>query len=493
MRTPARLTRGRVAPVATALSSLVTVVSLGLALSGCGGSGGAIYNASSVGLPTPASTDTASTGAPTDTAAPPVSYADGAQLLPVRVVQANIKNGMSLPKTRADVHTVLANDPDLVSYNEVYDRTDAVLAPAGYSMFRTPGRYTGETAVAWNSSRWTAVATGTRMLSDNRKVQRTQTHPWGVRYATWATLRSTQTGQVLSMVSAHTAPKTKSDPNLLVPSVRRLGELVDQLGQSGPVIVAGDLNVSYTSARYPRTQLAGYDLTSTYDTLGARVATGDYGGNSIDYVLTGGPTQFVVDDQSSEALYSDHRALVADLQVVPNGLELPTFTPTTVTTAPPASRVQRLQTRSLLAQAIAATPAGAAIHVASLRIRGYGLVPALTKAAARGVHVTVITGEATPPAPQQQLAAALGQKAGASSFFVSRPEAWQQDPSLPRSMVLISRAGATSALAMSGNASLAQVTLRPTYASPTATTVTTDKDHYDTLYSTYLGMVDRHM
>lgn len=477
MTAPVRPLRGPAALAATALAAV-------LALSGCGGTGGAIYNASSISQPT------AATGTTSPTA--PVQYATGAQLLPVRIVQANIKNGMSLTRTRADVRTVVANDPDLISYNEVFDRSDAVLAPAGYAMFRTPGHYTGETAVAWNTSRWTAVATGTRMLSDSRKVQRHQTHPWGVRYATWATLRNAQTGQVLSMVSAHTAPKTRADPNLLVPSVRRLGALVEQLDESGPVIVAGDLNVNYTTPRYPRTELAGFGLASTYDTLGARVATGDYGGNSIDYVLTGGPTQFVVDGQRSEALNSDHRALVADLQVVPDGLVLPQFTPTTVTTPPASPVAERTQVRSLLAQAIAATPPGAAIHIASTRIRGYGVVPALAAAAARGVHVQVITGEATPPARQQQLAATLGQKVGASSFFADRPEAWQ-DTTLPRSMVLISRAGATSALAMAGNAPLAQITLRPTYRFTTATTVTTDKDHYDALYSTYLGLVGRRL
>ena len=40
---------------------------------------------------------------------------------------------------QADAATVIANQPDFVTYNEVPYRYDVFLAPPGYALWRTPG------------------------------------------------------------------------------------------------------------------------------------------------------------------------------------------------------------------------------------------------------------------------------------------------------------------------------------------------------------------
>ena len=74
----------------------------------------------------------------------------------VQMVEANIKSGMTAAQTRADLAKAYADKPDFVALNEVAGRSDGVLAPAGYALFRTPGRYTGSNVVTWRTDRWIA-------------------------------------------------------------------------------------------------------------------------------------------------------------------------------------------------------------------------------------------------------------------------------------------------------------------------------------------------
>ena len=135
-----------------------------------------------------------------------------------QMVEANIKSGMTQAQTKADLAKVFADKPDFVAMNEVAGRSDAMLAPAGYAIWRTPGRYTGANPVVWRTDRWSAMAQGTMYISNVGGKLSTQTTELGIRYANWVTLKSADGCQTISVVSYHVAPKTEPIGDLLLPS-----------------------------------------------------------------------------------------------------------------------------------------------------------------------------------------------------------------------------------------------------------------------------------
>lgn len=256
-------------------------------------------------------------GLPVDPPSSVPSLPVGVQLpLPIRVAQANLRMGMPQRQFRADVREVLGDRPDFVTYNEVGLRQVGYLGPAGYQVFRTPGRYTGEAAVAWRSQKWRALARGTVMVSNRAGRLAWQRHPWGIRFANWVMVAA-RDGQRISVVSVHTAPLTRITRGILDPSLIRVGRLVRRLASYGPVIVAGDLNVAYASSHFPRALLARFGLTATYDLTGRSLPTGDHHGSTIDYVLVDRADRFAVTRQAIRRLHSDHNALVVDLLLMP--------------------------------------------------------------------------------------------------------------------------------------------------------------------------------
>lgn len=232
----------------------------------------------------------------------------------VTMVQANIKTASSTFEN--DVRTVMAQDPDFISYNEVSYRKGELLAPEGYSLHRSVrNRYTAATPVAWKHPDWTKLDAGTFQISDVHRIPDGKHTKLGLRFANWATLQSAD-GRVLSIVSVHVAPLFKIDGrqvDLIRPSVRRLGELVRQLAPAGPVLVGGDFNVHYKSGRYPRDLFADAGLVPTYDTMGSYFPTGDHRGATIDYVFNRGADQLKVTSHGRKELYSDHDAVIAGL------------------------------------------------------------------------------------------------------------------------------------------------------------------------------------
>ena len=103
----------------------------------------------------------------------------------VRITQANLLSGQPALDFQADAATVLSNQPDFITYNEVPYRHDIFLAPPGYAMWRTPGEYTGATPVAWRTDRWTAINQGTTTVSYKGGRLPGQKVEWGIRYANW--------------------------------------------------------------------------------------------------------------------------------------------------------------------------------------------------------------------------------------------------------------------------------------------------------------------
>ncbi|MBZ5739013.1 endonuclease/exonuclease/phosphatase family protein [Nocardioides mangrovi] len=224
------------------------------------------------------------------------------QVVPQRLhlAQANLKQGEA--KFAADLAEVTEGRPDFVTLNEAGYRTDEEIRPQGYDAYRgLSSPYTRETPVLWRKHRWEAIGHGTRWMT-RRQVR------WGQRAVNWVTLRSTRTGNVVSVVSAHPAPTLPRTEGLLPKFAKHLVTVVTHLEKRGPVLVGGDLNSHYTSSLFPRTIFDKGGLTSTYATFGMPVGgTGDHGGATIDYLLyTSG---LVPKEQSTAELHSDHDAV----------------------------------------------------------------------------------------------------------------------------------------------------------------------------------------
>jgi endonuclease/exonuclease/phosphatase family metal-dependent hydrolase len=321
----------------------------------------------------------------------------------VRMVQANIKTGMPVASFQADVGKVLAQQPDFITYNEVMFRNDAVMAPGSYDIYRsTRNRYLAETAVAWNTAKWTEIDHGTKWLSDWRGVPPHKQVELGRRAANWVTLRGTD-GRVVSVISVHIAPPTRGMPDLLRSSVSRLGTLVERLAPRGPVLVGGDFNVHYRSGRYPRDLLTAAGLVPTYDTMGAYFPTGDHFGMTIDYVFDRGTDTLRADEQYPVELNSDHDAVVAGFTWQ---TDLPSQTRVVANNPAGDSASRRAALAAVVAGVRAAQP-GSLLTMATTRLALPKLTRQLKRAVDRGVRVHVVIAGDTPTAYENGLAARM--------------------------------------------------------------------------------------
>lgn len=358
----------------------------------------------------------------------------------VRMVQANIKTGMPVNRFQADVRTVLAQQPDFVTYNEVMFRRDAVLAPAGYSVFRSmTNRFTAETAVAWRADRWTPIAQGTTMISNWRGKPPGRVVELGRRFANWVTLQGVD-GRVVSVVAAHTAPVVRGMPDLIRRSMTRLGALADRLAAAGPVLVGGDLNVHYRSSRYPADILEAHALVPTYQALDSTFPTGDHENATIDYVLERDDrAELAVTAHRPVELYSDHDAVVGDLT-----WQTDAPASTRIVTNDPAGTVgtQRVALRNL-AKVVRRAPAGGTVELATQSLDAVAVVRPLKRALARGVHVRIVTAAPTATLREQRLARTIAARADADSSLLRCTgtclQAWTA-AGVPASLVLVADA-----------------------------------------------------
>ncbi len=309
----------------------------------------------------------------------------------VTMVHANIKSDLSVDRFQADVREVLAKHPDVITYNEVPLRQDAVLAPDGYDIHRSmDSRYTAATAVAWRSDRWSVVDSGTYKVSNYRKIPPGRHIRLGLRFANWVTLVSTD-GRTLSVVAAHVAPLDRHMPDLLRPSVRRVGELVERLSASGPVLVGGDFNVHYTSGRYPEDLLDDAGMVPTYDTLGGYFPTGDHQGATIDYVFNRGEGALVAAQQSKFEMNSDHDGVVAGFDWTQD----PPEATQRFVSDPEGNQEARRVVVSTIRRGLVGAEPGTQVDVVSSGFGPYRLYRPVRRAIARGVDVRLLTRSQT--------------------------------------------------------------------------------------------------
>lgn len=362
-----------------------------------------------------------------------------------RMIQSNEAQGMGTGRLEADVRKLTRLGPDFITYNEVSYRKASSLAPGHYDVYHHAGAYQGESAVAWDHTRWSDVTKGVWMISNKTGRPAGQKLDWGVRYATWVTLRNKVTGHRVSVIATHFAPDTRYTRGLAKPSAERLTYLVRALQGRGPVLVGGDLNMQYGGRRYPRSTFAAAHLIPTYDVT-RKVPVTNGTASTIDYLMVKGIARFTTGNQKAIATNSDHNALLADFSPLPLATTLgdskARFGAGVVATDPGTTAREEHTMVNTPLKAINSAPAGASLHVATRSLAAARIVAALERAYRRGVHVQVVTAESSTTAQMRSLQALLGTKVSRKSWAVSRPAGYRK-AKLLATVVLASRTGAT--------------------------------------------------
>lgn len=365
------------------------------------------------------------TALPVDAAPAAASAEAEAATSDVTMVHANIKSSLSVERFQADVREVLAEQPDFVSYNEVPLRVDTVLAPSGYDIYRSKkNRYTAATPVVWRTDRWSKVDAGTYRVSNYREIPPGRNIRLGLRFANWVTLRSND-GRQLSVVAAHVAPLDKNMPDLLRPSVRRIGGLVETLAAKGPVLVGGDFNVHYKSGRYPRDLLTDAGMVPTYDTLDGYFPTGDHQGATIDYVFNRGEDKLGAEQHRAFEMHSDHDAVVAGLGWL---VDTPTETQRMYSDPTGDSDAKRRAVEAI-AKALGTLESGQSVDVVGTSLALRVVFRRMRSAMKRGVEVDYLTRSAEPTRRERGLARVAAEVGGGSSVTQCLDEcarAWRQ-------------------------------------------------------------------
>lgn len=379
----------------------------------------------------------------------------------ITIVQANLRSPQPYANFQEDASTIQAMAPDFITYNEVAFRADEFLAPEGYSLWRTPGQYTGASPVAWRTDDWTVEAKGTRQVSSYDKKPPGRQTLLGMRYASWVTLRSRTDDRVLSVVSMHAAPKVRGMPDLRRPAVRNLGKLVDELGPQGPVLVGGDFNFGARSASYPADLLEAAKLRSTFELLQSWFPTGDHGGYTIDFIFVRRSEELFPDVHFPVELNSDHDAVVA-------GLSWNTTAPSStveVRNVPEGEVEERRAVSTAVVDEIRSAEPGGVVQVSTRGMMLRHVHRALLASVEEGVRVRYVTRSPRLTDREEALSTALRSRRG-SSFKVCTDDcaaAWKagQAPSVvlvrddagtPTSTVSASRRLRDSLVALSSQA-----------------------------------------
>jgi endonuclease/exonuclease/phosphatase (EEP) superfamily protein YafD len=409
----------------------------------------------------------------------------------VRMTTANLLSGQPQGKFEADLASVFLNQPDFVTFNEVPYRADAQLAPPGYAIWRTPGQYEGANPVVWRTDRWTAIAQGTANITNRWGKTKKQSVHWGVRYANWVTLQGID-GRVVSVIATHFPPKSEITEGLTPVAVNALGNLVDSLRASGPVLVGGDLNFHYANPKeYPRDLLTARALTPIYDVLGYYLPTGDHYGATIDYILLSDTAQVATNALYTTELNSDHDAVTADLTLTgapPSGVL--TFGPGTVVNDPNGGLDNKRAVLDLMIRAIDGAPKGAGIHLETVSLLDKKIRNALLRAKDRGVKVQFLSRRTPSSKVEKSLYSALGKRIFKRQWGVACPKACQRMESrraLPTARLLVSKSGITPAVRIDVDAPLSFNSAK----SPMTGTITTSQGKYDGAFKAFLKLVGR--
>ena len=181
----------------------------------------------------------------------------------INIAHANIPSRSGIAGLNSSLNSVVAQNPDLIGLNEMFTTStkQAENAAPGYTAWRDtapkagdPG--SGETfdqILMWKTSAYTFVdGARIKIINDDKTNTKNGLITWD-RFALWATLKRKSDGALVSIISTHMPINpAKYGPNLkwrqgkYAEGMDALLRQVSSLSASGPVFVAGDMNVHST-------------------------------------------------------------------------------------------------------------------------------------------------------------------------------------------------------------------------------------------------------
>lgn len=210
----------------------------------------------------------------------------------LRAGALNLTRTNGTKKQIEDLKRALAN-ADIISVNEVF-KNDAALRWAernGYGVYMAKGQ-AADSAIIWNKREVRLVEGSADSIALNKregKAGGTRT-----RYAAYAQFEDRKSGNTFWQIAAHTVPMGKGNRevrgDIRDEQYETLGKLAKDLSESGPVLLAGDLN-------WQNPNIAGLE---SY-------------GNGIMHVMSGNGLN-AKDTERFKNFNSDHQFLVTNFR-----------------------------------------------------------------------------------------------------------------------------------------------------------------------------------
>jgi murein DD-endopeptidase MepM/ murein hydrolase activator NlpD len=198
----------------------------------------------------------------------------------------------------------LAPKADVLSLNEVYQGRTKVMNDFARTGWGVSGKT--DSWVVWKKAVYDMVKDGNIWMNPRTKGK----GPNRTRNAAYALLKNKSTGQKFWQIAAHTQPWPNK--NVLTKAIQReqyntLGNLVNRLEQTAPVILAGDLN-----ERESGINIGG--LTSNWH-KNMKAGTQTHGKHWIDHVMYNDAIMNLIGNQTIGGLSSDHNAVLSQLNI----------------------------------------------------------------------------------------------------------------------------------------------------------------------------------
>jgi endonuclease/exonuclease/phosphatase (EEP) superfamily protein YafD len=268
----------------------------------------------------------------------------------VRVITYNAGAKLKPSTAMADMRSIMAKDPDVVTLQEMANPKKRKKIRARYIDCEgcvwganMPGPpVPGETPVLYRTDRFDLVESGTVKVSDATYVGKAGAGPSTInaKYVNWVRLTDERTGRTVYVLNNHTVPSVQGKsggPNRRAPKrlklyrkhMSGLQSLVRDISENrwGLVFVTGDLNVNYRRDRelqpgmFPYSTLGEVGLQASYQAIrepktGTHVLRNGNDKRLIDYVYFLPRKSIEAKQQYILKHYaSDHRPLLVDFSV----------------------------------------------------------------------------------------------------------------------------------------------------------------------------------
>lgn len=290
------------------------------------------------------------------TAAAPAAPAGAARAEPavasLRFATLNTAASLSVRKAVSDIRTVLEQDPDVVTLQEMSSWEKRVkvrekfvdCGRCEYDAFIPVPAVQGGQPILWRSDTFELVDQGWDQVTEDTWVGEQGAGPATIRakYIVWVRLRELTTGRQLYVLNNHFVPTVQAEDGGRNSNTRRIAiyqkhmnalrTKVEGIQDSGrSVFVTGDFNVNYRKDKIERDTAFPYynmglvDVRASYYALGeprtgTHVLSNGFDLRLIDYVHFWARRMVVPQAQRIMlGLNSDHRPLVTDFELLGKG------------------------------------------------------------------------------------------------------------------------------------------------------------------------------